>query len=113
MCFVWAAGADARTTALRPASPQALIEGGAQLIQQRFSGQPELQAELFGVVGGIFADMGAHRLAADSRGRQVESLALMRAGPEEEARAWLSLAQAQVDDRRFPEAELRLRRVPG
>ena len=50
--------AEARNTALRPASPQALIEVGAQLIQQRFAGQPESQAELFGVVGEIFADMG-------------------------------------------------------
>ena len=103
--------ADARNTALRPSSPQALIEGGAQLIQQRFAGQPELQAELFAVVGGIFSDMGAYRLAAEYSTRQVETLATFRAVADEQARALLALAQALVDDQRFADAEPRIRRV--
>jgi serine/threonine-protein kinase len=103
--------ADARNTALRPTSPQALIEGGAQLIQQRFAGQPELQAELFGVVGGIFSDMGAYRLAAEYSTRRVETLSTLRADAVEQAKALLALAQALVDDRRYPDAEPRIRRV--
>ena len=103
--------ADARNTALRPASPQALIEGGAQLIQQRFAGQPELQAELFAVVGSVFSDMGAYRLAAEYSTRRVETLATSHADAADQLRALLALAQALVDDRRFADAEPRIRGV--
>jgi serine/threonine-protein kinase len=102
---------DPRNTALRPASAQSLIEGGAQLIEQRFAGQPELQAELFGVVGGIFSDMGAYRQASDYASRQVEALALVRADKADQARALLRLAQALADDERYADAEPRVRRV--
>jgi tetratricopeptide (TPR) repeat protein len=97
--------------AMRPATPVKLLEGGAQLIQQRFKGQPDMQAELFGVVGGVFSDMGAYKLAADYAVRKIEALSLMRADDIEQARALLSLAQALLDDRRAVDAELRLRRA--
>ena len=97
--------------AMRPASPVKLLEGGAQLIQQRFKGQPDMQAELFGVVGGVFSDMGAYKLAVDYSVRRIEALNLMRADDSEQARALLTLAQALLDDRRYVEAELRLRRA--
>jgi tetratricopeptide (TPR) repeat protein len=97
--------------AMRPATPVKLLEGGAQLIQQRFRGQPDMQAELFGVVGGVFSDMGAYRLAADYSVRKIEALNLMRADDSEQARALLTLAKALLDDRRYVDAELRLRRA--
>jgi tetratricopeptide (TPR) repeat protein len=97
--------------AMRPASPVSLLEGGAQLIQQRFSGQPDMQAELFGVVGGVFSDMGAYKLAVDYSVRKIEALSLMRADDIEQARALLTLAQALFDGRRYVDAELRLRRA--
>jgi len=59
---------DAGSAATRPLSAQSLMEGGAELIEERFSGQPELQAELFGVVASAFSDMGAYRLAANYTG---------------------------------------------
>ena len=96
---------------LRPTSTQSLIEGGAQLIQTRFAGQPDLQAELYGVVGGVFSDMGAYRLATDYSKRQVESLTLLRADDRERAKASIKLAQALADDNRFAEAELQARSV--
>lgn len=102
---------DPKNAAVRPASTQALIEGGAQLIQQRFAGQPELQAELFGVVGGVFSDMGAYKLAADYATRRSEALATLRADPIDQARALLALGQALFDDRRYADAEPRARRA--
>ena len=42
---------------LRQLPAELLLERGAKLIETKFPGQPQLQAELFGVVGGIFADM--------------------------------------------------------
>jgi tetratricopeptide (TPR) repeat protein len=97
--------------AMRPESPVKLLEGGAQLIQQRFRGQPDMQAELFGVVGGVFSDMGAYKLAADYSVRKIEALNLMPADDIEQARALLALAQALLNDRRYVDAVLRLRRA--
>jgi tetratricopeptide (TPR) repeat protein len=102
---------DPKNAAMRPASPQTLIENGAQLIQQRFAGQPALQAELFAVVGGVFNDMGAYKLAADYATRRMEALTTTRAEPEEQAQALLTLGQALFDDRRFADAEARAKRV--
>ncbi len=96
---------------MRPASPVSLLEGGAQLIQQRFAGQPEMQAELFGVVGGVFSDMGAYKLAADYSTRRIEALDLTHADITEQAKALLVLAQALFDGKKYPDAEVRLRRV--
>ncbi len=102
---------DPNNAALRPASTQALLEGGAQLIQQRFAGQPELQAELYGVVGGVFSDMGAYKLAADYATKRVEALVLLRADRNEQAKALIALGQALFDEGKFSDAEPRARRA--
>jgi serine/threonine-protein kinase len=95
----------------RPRSSQSLIEGGAQLIQTRFAGQPELQAELYGVVGGVFSDMGAYELAANYATRQVESLSALRADQHEQAQALIALTKALTGENRFDDAELQARRA--
>jgi tetratricopeptide (TPR) repeat protein len=97
--------------ALRPASPVSLLEGGAQLIQQRFAGQPDMQAELFAVVGGVFSDMGAYKLAADYSTHRIEALNLSHADNIEQAKALLVLAQALYQGGKYADAEVRLRRV--
>jgi tetratricopeptide (TPR) repeat protein len=97
--------------AMRPNSPVSVLEGGAQLIQQHFAGQPEMQAELFGVVGGVFSDMGAYKLAADYYTHRIEALDLMHADKVEQAKALLASAQALFDDGKEADAEVRLRRV--
>jgi serine/threonine-protein kinase len=97
--------------AMRPASPVSLLEGGAQLIQQRFAGQPDMQAELFAVVGGVFSDMGAYKLAADYSTHRIEALNLSHADNLEQARALLTLAQALFDNHKYADAEVRLRKV--
>lgn len=102
---------DPNNAALRPASTQALLEGGAQLIQQRFAGQPELQAELYGVVGGVFSDMGAYQLAADYATKRMEALVLLRADRGDQAKALIALGQALFDDGKFSDAEPRARRA--
>jgi eukaryotic-like serine/threonine-protein kinase len=102
---------DPNNAALRPTSTQALLEGGAQLIQQRFTGQPELQAELYGVVGGVFSDMGAYKLAADYATKRIEALVLLRADRNEQAKALIALGQALFDEGKFSDAEPRARRA--
>jgi tetratricopeptide (TPR) repeat protein len=89
------------------ASPQTIVEVSARLIESRFKDQPQLQADLYGVVGGVFSDMGAYRLAADYSTRRVATLA--RAPPDrlERARALTTLAQTLFDDERIAEAKAR------
>jgi len=105
--------ADAAGKGMRPASPLSLVEGGARLIQLRFSGQPDVQAELFGVVGSVFSDMGAYKLAADYSVRKVEALDAMHAGRIEQARALLALAEAQFNDRKYAQVAPSLARAIG
>jgi serine/threonine protein kinase len=97
--------------AMRPATPARLLEDGAELIQQRFKGQPDMQAELFGVVGGVFSDMGAYKLAAEYATHQIEAMNLLPADNLAQARALLGLAQALYLAGRYADAEVRLRRV--
>lgn len=86
-------------------SSQALLERGASLIRKRFESQPELQAELFGVVGQVFADMGADGLAADYFGQQVQALVALGAPQVEVGEVELAQAWALYRARRFQQAD--------
>jgi serine/threonine protein kinase len=98
---------DPGQTAPRGASPQTIIDGSARLIEARFKDQPELQADLYGVVGSVFSDMGAYRLAADYATRRVATLERATADRLERARALTILAQTLFDDERIAEARAR------
>jgi serine/threonine protein kinase/predicted negative regulator of RcsB-dependent stress response len=92
-------------TALRQLPVELLLERGAGLIEARFKGQPQLQAELYGVVGGIFAGMGASESAAVYATRQLESQASLGASASEQAQATLLLAQALLAQGRNSDAK--------
>jgi serine/threonine-protein kinase len=96
---------------LRQLPAELLLQRGATLIQAKFPGQPELQAELFGVVGGIFADMGANDQAADYATRQLEALGAANVGGEKEAEATLLLVDALYAQGRYSDAILRAQRA--
>jgi len=96
---------------LRQLPAELLLERGAKLIETRFPGQPQLQAELYGVVGGIFADMGANAQAADYATRQVETLVAIDAGDAEQAKATLLLAEALFAEGRIADARVRADRA--
>jgi eukaryotic-like serine/threonine-protein kinase len=86
-------------------SPAGFVEGGARLIETRFKNQPDLQADLYGLVSGVFFDMGANALAADYANRQLAALKTAKSDGEERARASLRLAKVLLEDGRFGEAE--------
>ncbi|MDT7837882.1 serine/threonine-protein kinase [Aquabacterium sp. OR-4] len=88
-----------------------LVDHGAELIGQRFAGQPELQAELYGLVGEVYADMGAQRLAIGYAERQVAALESRAAAPVLRGRARLLLAQGLFDDERLADAEVQVRQA--
>lgn len=92
-------------------SPNLVLEGGAELIQKRFSGQPDLQAELYGVVGEVFSNMGAYKLAVSYSIKQVETLAILNASRHDQTVALLALAQARFNDQQFGDAESHVRRA--
>ncbi|MEK8031250.1 serine/threonine-protein kinase [Ideonella sp. DXS29W] len=69
-----------------------LLERGARLIEPRFAGQPELQAELLSVVAQVMLDMQAGNLAIEYASRFRSATA--NGSPEERARAALLLARA-------------------
>jgi serine/threonine protein kinase len=102
---------NASSAELRKLPAEMLLEHGAGLIETRFAGQPELQAELYGVVGGIFIDMGAPDQAIDYATKHVATLASLRASQPEQAKATLLLAQAFYDHKRYREAEVQIRRA--
>ena len=77
---------------------QDLLDHSAQLIGTRFGDQPALQAELYGVVGAAYAEMGAHRLAAELFARQIGTLQQLGTFAPQLAAARLSHVEALLDD---------------
>jgi len=81
-----------------------LAERGLGLIEERFAGQLELQVELFGVVGRMYADMGALPVAARYLERQLDRVRQLGAGGAAEVRALLALAEVQQEAGRLDAA---------
>ena len=88
-----------------------ILERGAKLIETKFPGQPALQAELYGVIGEVFANMGANELAAEYAARQVEALRTIGASPSEQALAGILLARTLLAKDQVHEADIEARRV--
>jgi serine/threonine-protein kinase len=96
---------------LRQLPAQMLLERGARLIDTKFAGQPRLQAELYGVVGGIFADMSSPKQAEEYATKQIAALASVDAGADDQAGALILLARALEQQGKLADAELRARRA--
>ncbi|HWH84645.1 MAG TPA: protein kinase [Burkholderiaceae bacterium] len=94
-----ASGAASAASAPRP-----LMQDSARQIEQRFAGQPALQAELYGIVSSAYADMCAYRLAGEFATHRIRALERAGAEPTVLARAHLTLAQALYDESRPDEA---------
>jgi tetratricopeptide (TPR) repeat protein len=94
---------------LRQLPAELLLARGARLIETKFSGQTELQAELYGVVARILLDMGASEQAIDYAIKQVESLSAIDAAPEHRADATLLVSEALRGVGRLADAETRAR----
>ncbi len=82
-----------------------LLERGAQLIEARFEKQPAMKAELYGVVGRVYADLGQDRLASEFATRQLQTLRQQKAGATQIARSLMVLSEAALAARRDNDAE--------
>ena len=97
-------GASSDSDSLRQLPAEKLLAHGAKLIEARFPRQPVMRAELLGVVGGIYAEMGAYRLAADFTSRQLSALEEMNSGRDERVQVVLRLSEALLNDSKPTEA---------
>jgi eukaryotic-like serine/threonine-protein kinase len=96
---------------LRKLPAELLLDHGARLIQSRFAGQTAIQAELYGVVAGIFIDLSAPASAVEYATRQVVALAASKAKRVEHAAAHLLLARALNANEQLQDAEAHARRA--
>jgi serine/threonine-protein kinase len=89
---------------MRQLPAEVLLDRGARLIEQRFAGQADMQAELYGVVTRILLDLGAAQQAVDYGDRHVKALKAAGGSGAALARAELLLAQALNDGNRLADA---------
>ncbi|MBS1213097.1 MAG: hypothetical protein H6R26_1714, partial [Proteobacteria bacterium] len=82
-----------------------LAERGVQLIEARFETQPALKAEMYGVIGRVYADLGQYRLANEFTGRQLRLLRSQQATAAQIAQSLMLLSQAALAARRDTDAE--------
>lgn len=84
---------------------QLRLQKGAQLIEEKFAGQPRQQAELFGVISRVYCDMGVW----DTCARYTRLLAALQgslaASHEERRRSFTVLTQANLLLENWAEAE--------
>jgi tetratricopeptide (TPR) repeat protein len=90
-------------------APEPVLDRGARLIEARFPGQPDMQAELYGVVGRIYADIGANKLAIEYATRQADVLTRLPGERVRRARAALLLADMFSREERTADAERQAR----
>ncbi|WP_158219613.1 serine/threonine-protein kinase [Ideonella sp. A 288] len=102
---------SARHLELREMPAQMLLEHSAGLIEERFAGQPQLRAELYGVVGGVFLDMGTPELAREYAARQLTALTAHGADDADLAGALMLQGRALLHLQRYREAEAQARRA--
>jgi serine/threonine protein kinase/tetratricopeptide (TPR) repeat protein len=93
------------TDARSATDPAAFVDRGAQLIEARFERQPEMKAEMYGVMGRVYADLKVDRLASHYATRQLEVLRSQKADAPRVARALMLLAEAALAAERDVDAE--------
>jgi tetratricopeptide (TPR) repeat protein len=103
-----AAGPTGSDTA---AAPTEFIDRGASLIEARFAGQPEMQAELLGAVGQAYGDMGANALAADYANRRIQLLQQLPDTRKQLVESLLLASNSYVQDEDDEAAEAAARRA--
>jgi serine/threonine-protein kinase len=102
--FTYRARASAGAYPDRRRPAEELLESATELVEKRFAAQPALQAEIYGIVGTAFFDMGAYQQAGDYFRRRVDALDGAHAGSSQRSRAALALAHAWLNDGRPKEA---------
>jgi eukaryotic-like serine/threonine-protein kinase len=90
---------------------QAFLEESAKLIEVRFAGQPEMQSALYGIIGRVYADIGAAKLAIEYAHRQLGVLDSLQENVNARVRAVMLLADAHMQEEQYAVAEAHARRA--
>jgi len=98
-------GDDPNKLYLRQLPTDALVERGARRIQARYEGRPALRAEMMGIAGTIFADIGDSSHAIEMVNGQLEALNATSGNDRQRVQALRILARAQVQEMRNDLAE--------
>ena len=97
--------------ALSQAPAQALLDRGAKLIDGKFTGQPLLEAELYGAVGRMYFNVSNFERAIEFGQRRVKALELARAPAAMLSDAELDLGAACQGLDRWQDAEAHFRQA--
>jgi serine/threonine protein kinase len=98
-------GDDPNRLYLRQLPTDALVERGARRIADRYEGKPLLRAEMMGIVGTIFADIGDSTHAIEMANGQLAALKAEPGNERQRVEALRVLARAQVQEMRNDRAE--------
>jgi serine/threonine-protein kinase len=93
------------------ARPAVFVDRGAQLIEQQFEKRPELKAEMYGVAGRTYADLGVDRPAIEYAKLQLATLRAQGANTQHIAKALMLLAEVSLTAERNRDAEEHSRRA--
>ena len=105
------AGGKASEATNSDSGGEPLLGNVGALIEVRFEGQADMQAELYGVVGRIYADLGANGPATVYARRQIAVLERMPLDRRRLVSARLLLADAQESDGHVADAEVQAARA--
>jgi tetratricopeptide (TPR) repeat protein len=98
-------GDDPNKLELRQLPTDALVARGARRIAGRYEGKPALRAEMMGIAGTIFADIGDAKHAAEMANGQLEALKTVPGNERQRVEALRVLARAQEQEMRNDRAE--------
>jgi tetratricopeptide (TPR) repeat protein len=93
------------------ARPAVFVDRGAQLIEQQFEKHPQLMAEMYGVAGRAYADLGVDRPAIEYARLQLQTLRVQRADTRRIAKSLMLLAEISLSAYRNRDAEEHARRA--
>jgi hypothetical protein len=98
-------GDDARSMDLKELPTDELIARGARRLAVRYRDRPALRAEMMGIAGTIFADIGDGRHATEMATGQLAALEVSSTNVRERVEALRVLARGQVQELRYDLAE--------
>jgi len=98
-------GDDPNKLYLRQLPTDALVERGARRIQARYESRPARRAEMMGIAGTIFADIGDSKHAIEMVNGQLAALHTTGGSDRQRVEALRVLARAQVQEMRNDLAE--------
>ncbi|MDX1420057.1 MAG: serine/threonine-protein kinase, partial [Rubricoccaceae bacterium] len=104
-------GADPAQSRGADVTARELLAAGAQRVETELAGQPEVQAEMFGTIGRVYASLGLLDEASAALEKSLARLDAAGADPLDRARAQTALGDLRVSQGNYAAADSLLRRA--